>query len=272
MSSYRDDFYRQPELYDLEYAALDEDLSFYAALARSAGRVLELGAGTGRVTEAMLSAGAFVHAVDLSPQMLERLGQRVLSLGASDRVERIQSSFLELPELDLVPLVVLPFNTIHHVYSWRDVLRLFDQVKARLLPGGRFALDMLVPNPAFFERDRDGVHELRHFPDPAGGRLKTWENGWYDPITQINHVRYHYERADGRRQVVQVPMRMWYPAEILGLVEQAGWKMLRCDGDFRGKPLGPGDHKIVLVLKAPDEDTGSPAGSPAGSPKGPSAG
>lgn len=249
MATYRDDFYRLPALYDLEYAQHTEDLAFYAALARQAGRVLELGAGTGRVTQAMVDAGASVEAIDLSQHMLDRLAQRFASLSLSERVTPRLGSFLALPEGPTHPLVVLPFNTMHHVYSGRDVLRVFEEIKSRLTPEGRFAMDMLVPDPAFFDRDPDGVHELRHFPDPNGGTLKTWENGWYDPITQINHVRYHYLRADGTRQLVQVPMRMFYPAEFLDLVEQAGWKMLRCDGDFGGTPLSAGASKLVLVLR-----------------------
>lgn len=249
MATYRDDFYRLPALYDLEYAKHTEDLAFYGELAKKAERVLELGAGTGRVTQAMVDAGATVEAVDLSQHMLDRLTERFASQGLSHRVNTRLASFLELPDGPRVPLVVLPFNTIHHVYTGKDVLRVFERVKARLLPGGTFAMDMLVPDPAFFDRDPDGVHELRHFPDPDGGTLKTWENGWYDPITQINHVRYHYLRANGTRQLVQVPMRMFYPAEFLGLVEQSGWKMLRCDSDFKGTPLAAGAHKLILVLR-----------------------
>ena len=60
MATYRDDFYRLPALYDLEYAQHTEDLAFYGELAQKAGRVLELGAGTGRVTQAMVNAGATV--------------------------------------------------------------------------------------------------------------------------------------------------------------------------------------------------------------------
>ena len=249
MATYRDDFYRLPALYDLEYAQHTEDLAFYGELAQKTGRVLELGAGTGRVTQAMVNAGATVEAIDLSQPMLDRLSERFASQGQAHRVNARHGSFIELPQGPEMPLVVLPFNTIHHVYSGRDVLRVFEQVQARLAPEGCFAMDMLVPDPAFFERDPDGVHELRHFPDPDGGTLKTWENGWYDPITQINHVRYHYLRANGTRQLVQVPMRMFYPAEFMDLVQQAGWKMLRCDSDFSGTPLAADAHKLILVLR-----------------------
>jgi hypothetical protein len=107
-----------------------------------------------------------------------------------------------------------------------------------------------VPDPRFWDRDPDGVFEVRRYADPEGGWMKSWENGFYDPITQINLVRYHYRRSDGRLQTLNVPLRMFYPQELLGLVRLGGFRVLRQCGDFRGGDLIPGCAKLVLVLEA----------------------
>lgn len=247
MSSYRDEFYRDPALYDAEYRRLTEDIEHYTTLARDAGRVLELGCGTGRLTLPMARTGASVVALDLSRAMLGRLTER---LDGEDDVDVtvLHGDFRQLNVDGAFPLITLPFNAIHHLFDADEVQTLFASVQAHLESGGRFALDMLVPDFRFFERDPDGVYELRTEDDPAGGTMRSWENGWYDPIAQINHVRYHFERGDGRRQTMEVPMRMWYPQEILGLIRAARWRLLRCDQDFRGTPLGPRAHKLVLLL------------------------
>ena len=247
MSSYRDDFYRDPALYDQEYADRVEDVGFYETLARDAGELLELGCGTGRLTLPMARTGARITAVDLSSAMLGRLQER---LDPELEVEVVQADFRHLDLGRRYPLVVLPFNAVHHLFSTQEVLELFRSVQAHLQPGGRFALDLIVPDSRYFERDPEGVHELRHTPDPAGGRMSSWENGWYDRLNQINHIRYHYRRADGRHQVLEVPLRMFYPQEFLGLVRLAGWRMLRCDQDFEGTPLGREAFKMVLVLQS----------------------
>ncbi len=246
MASYRDDFYRQPELYDLEYEERDEDIEFYRCLARDAGEVLELGCGTGRLSVPMAETGASVVGVDVASAMLGRLRERVAETKLDIEVVQADFRFLELARR--FPLVALPFNAIHHVFTAEEILALFDTVKAHLAPGGRFALDLIVPDARYYDRDPEGVHELRHFPDPMGGRMTSWENGWYDRLTQVNHVRYHYKRANGRHQVLEIPLRMYYPQEMLGLVRLAGWRMLRCDQDFSGTPLGREGHKMVLVL------------------------
>lgn len=247
MSSYRDEFYRDPAIYDLEYRRLTEDIDHYMGLARDAGRVLELGAGTGRLTLPMARTGAEVVALDLSRAMLGRLEERLAEESDLD-VTPIHGDFRMLEVDGTFPLVTLPFNAIHHLFDAAEVTELFQAVQRHLDSGGRFALDMLVPDFRFFERDPDGVYELRRDKDPDGGEMRSWENGWYDPIAQINHVRYHFERGDGRTQTVEVPMRMWYPQEILGLIRQARWRLLRCDQDFQGTPLGPHAKKLVLLL------------------------
>ncbi|HJN74750.1 MAG TPA: class I SAM-dependent methyltransferase [Myxococcota bacterium] len=246
MSTYQDDFYRDPTLYDLEYMNLVEDLEHYRRLALAAGAVLELGCGTGRVTLPMARTGARVVGVDLSVPMLECLEQK---LEADLDVRLVHADFRHLDLGQTFPLIVLPFNAFHHLYTADEVLDFFERLEAHLEPEGRFALDLLVPDFRFFERDPDGVYEVRRRPDPDGGMMKSWENGWYDTIAQVNHVRYHYERADGRRQLIEVPMRMWYPQEILGLLRLGRWTLLRCDQDFKGTPLGPKAMKMVLVLR-----------------------
>ena len=268
---YRDDFYRRAELYDLEYSDLTEDLEHYRRLARGAGRVLELGAGSGRVTVPMAETGASVLAVDLSSTMLDRLGARLREQPLD--VEVLRANFLDLDLGERFPLVVLAFNAIHHVYEPEDVLRLFDVVKRHLQPDGRFAMDMLVPDPDWFEGEGPILSGYRIYPDrdvvmetdfgeiridlaPESAPNTAWnfrhlaENGFYDEITQINHVRYHFRRSHGEVQTIDMPMRMYYPQEFLYLVRQAGLRIVSCDGDFEGAPLRRGASKMVLVLSA----------------------
>lgn len=244
---YHDDFYRRPELYDLEYQEQEEDLAYYQALARSAGRVLELGAGSGRVTLPMASTGASVVAVDLSSAMLSRLRSRLED--CSLPIEVVHGDFTELTLDRRFPLVVMAFNTIHHIHTSEEILKVFAVVKAHLEPGGRFALDLLVPDPEFFARDPEGIYEERIDEDPhSGGRMRSWENGWYDEITQINHVHYHFQRANGELQTIHMPMRMYYPQEFLYLARRAGFSLIQCDGDFKGTPLRRGASKMALVF------------------------
>lgn len=242
-------FYEHPELYDLEYASHVEDLTFYVALARSAGRVLELGCGTGRLSVPMARAGAEVVGLDRAEPMLRRLRARA----AAEPSLRLRAVAGDMTRLDLnetFDAVFLPFNAIHHVHEAETLLEMLRRVRAHLRPGGLFALDMIVPQPKFWERDPDGVYEVRWFPDPLGGRMKSWENGSYDPISQVNTVRYHYQRASGLYHVIEIPMRMYYPQEALALLRLGGFRAMLVSGDFEGRPAEGKTGKLVLELQA----------------------
>ena len=240
-------FYDHPDLYDLEYSGLSEDLGYYLRLARGASTLLELGCGTGRLTLPLARSQVAVTGLDASAAMLGRLRAR---LGAEPRlkVELLQGDFRALDLGRRFDRVILPFNAVHHAQTATDLRALLDGVARHLAPEGIFGLDMLVPDHHFWDRDPDGVHEVRWYPDPAGGRMKTWENGFYDPITQVNHVRYHYQRAAGQHEVVHVNMRMYYPQEILDHLQQGGWTLRRLDGDFEGHALSSGSAKMVMQL------------------------
>src|SRR3954453_21752430 len=73
--------YSDAALYDYEYRRRRADVGFYRELARKrlgdGGRILELGAGSGRVTIPLARAGHEVVAVDSNPAMLAKLRARV---------------------------------------------------------------------------------------------------------------------------------------------------------------------------------------------------
>src|SRR6186997_514945 len=77
--------YADAALYDYEYRRRRADVSFYRELARRRGadRILELGAGTGRVTLPLARDGRRVTALDQSPAMLARLRDRIARLPAA---------------------------------------------------------------------------------------------------------------------------------------------------------------------------------------------
>ncbi|HSR96690.1 MAG TPA: methyltransferase domain-containing protein, partial [Kofleriaceae bacterium] len=74
--------YMDAALYDYEYRRRRADVTFYRELARRRGadRILELGAGSGRVTVPLARDGHYIVAVDRSPAMLARLRDRVARL------------------------------------------------------------------------------------------------------------------------------------------------------------------------------------------------
>lgn len=66
-----------------------------AAAARPAARVLEIGCGTGALTERLAAAGARVVAADQNPEMIERAQARLAAAGLLDGVELVERTAAE---------------------------------------------------------------------------------------------------------------------------------------------------------------------------------
>ncbi|MGO4593334.1 class I SAM-dependent methyltransferase [Leifsonia sp. 2TAF2] len=94
------------------------------------GPVLDLGAGTGKLTAALVERGFDVTAVDPSPEMLRVLGDRIpeaeVREGAAERIPSPDSSFA---------LVV-----VAQAWHWVDADRAIPEVARVLRPGGRLGL------------------------------------------------------------------------------------------------------------------------------------
>lgn len=109
-------------------------------------RVLDLGAGTGALSEAvlLLSDEAEVVLLDEDAAMLKRARLRLARFG--DRVSVLEGSFLSpLPRCD----AVMASLALHHVPRLEDKQRLFERIEKTLPPGGVFVnADATMPTEA----------------------------------------------------------------------------------------------------------------------------
>lgn len=139
--------YDRPDDYDRRYAARTADVAHYVRLSRRAGRVLEYGAGSGRVTLPMARAGARVVAVELSRPMLRALEAKLAAEPPAVRA-RVTARPGDMRTLSLrgkFPLVVLAGDTFAHLYGRADVEAFLAKAMAHLEPGGALVFDLDMP-------------------------------------------------------------------------------------------------------------------------------
>jgi SAM-dependent methyltransferase len=127
------------------------DLSFYAGLA-TGGDVLEIGAGTGRVTDALAAVARSVVAIDYAPAMLQRASIR---LAHHTKVCLLVADARALPVRGPFDLIALPYRVIHHVDA-DDRRWLWRSLGALLADDGRIAFDSWHGPPAGNRDTRSG--------------------------------------------------------------------------------------------------------------------
>jgi SAM-dependent methyltransferase len=252
------DHYTDPELYDHEYRQRRSDVRFYQAVARrllgGPGKILELGCGSGRVTLPLLRDGHQVVGLDHSPQMLERLGERLERSPAKlrQRCRLVAGDLRDFTVGGRYPLVIAAFNVIEHLYTRSELAACLGRVSAHLAPGGRFVFDVQVPDLEWLTRDQSQRHSITRYKHPRTGQWLVYStNHFYDPIAQIALIRLYYAPvgARGEERVVHLWQRKFYPAELEALVAASGFVVEDRYGDFTGAPLVGGAETQILVCR-----------------------
>jgi ubiquinone/menaquinone biosynthesis C-methylase UbiE len=123
--------------YDRLHPGLPGDVEYYAGLARGR-RVLEIGAGTGRVTAALAEVAQSVVALDNAPAMLAIARQRLTASVFTSAL--LLSDARALPVSGPFDLAVLAYRSLQHIdHDDRPVL--LRALRCLLAPGGVLAFD-----------------------------------------------------------------------------------------------------------------------------------
>ena len=127
---------RIADLYDA-YVTADFDIPFFVqAAGQTAGPVLELMSGTGRVSVSLAEAGVRLTCVDNSPAMLAVLRQKLAARDLHAAVHCMDVRELALP--GRYELIVIPFNAFCELVSPADQRAALACIRGCLAGGGRF--------------------------------------------------------------------------------------------------------------------------------------
>lgn len=257
--------YEDTELYDYEYAERTDDVRWYRRFVRShleeGEPMLELGAGTGRITAVLGRDGHLVTALDRMPSMLEALQSRIAGRAWREHITCVEGDMRELELEDAsMSVVIAPFNALMHLYTWRDLLACFREVRRVLQPGGHFGFDVQLPDLDWLTWDPEERHSVTRFVHPTTGeRLVYSTNHFYDPNTQICHIRIFYDEAPPRgrkfrppakpKKLVHLAHRQIFPEELRALLDQADLELVEMTGDFHGAEVSPGCDSQLVVCR-----------------------
>ena len=249
----------QPDLYDVVTAAtLQGDVEWYCDKARLAGGpVLELGAGTGRITIPMAAAGASVHALDVNAGMLAVLRSK-LALQPPETQARVTVVHGDMRTFNIAErfmLIVCPFRAFLHNLTETDQLACLSRVRQHLRAGGRFAFNVFHPSLTFMSQHAGaavgtwrwrGTHAL-----PSGGWVVLSEATRYDTVAQRLHglQRYDVHSEQGtleRTSTFQVELAYLYPADIQRLLRATGFQDISIKGGFDGREFTRDGEELVV--------------------------
>jgi SAM-dependent methyltransferase len=143
--------------HDIECSGYDEDLPLWRALAADAGGpVLDVGAGTGRVSLDLAARGVAVVALDTDASLLEALERRAARLP----VETVLADARDFELGRRFPLVLVPMQTLQLLGGPSERTAFLRRALDHLEPGGLVAAALADAMDCF-----DEEHDMLPPPD-----------------------------------------------------------------------------------------------------------
>lgn len=257
--------YERPHDYDLEHEGDDEDVAFYLRLLSryQPHRVMELAAGSGRVTIplAQAAAGKGIHIVGLElegPMLdhargkragLDEDARRCLTFRAGDmRAWRADQPF---------DLVIAPCASLSHLLTLDDQIAAWRCAWNNLTGGGRFVVDLTMPNLAAYADSmqtppRTFVEIDVDTRDPdTGTRLLRYKTTRYVPHEQRAEIRFLYDRfpdsSQVDRYVSDFDCHVYYPREVELLFRLTGFSVEAWFGDYAMRRPKTSSRQLIGV-------------------------
>jgi len=236
-------------IYDRWCADLDPPRwgRYNVALARrhgfTAGRVLDLGCGTGLSTRPWAGIAETVTGVDRSPTML-RLARRLG--GGAHRIRYLRAD-ITTPGLlrgETFGVVLATFDVVNYQTREQSLLRLFRNARRLLEPAGCFIFDAVTQHA--YRRLLNGIPVFQRVPGGAvllEGRYREGSASWRGSVTILLAGRDGHYRALVERH----HQRHYTPARLRALLRAAGFARCHVYATLLFRPPGPRTERVTVV-------------------------
>ncbi|MBZ5588721.1 MAG: class I SAM-dependent methyltransferase [Acidobacteriia bacterium] len=226
------------EFYDI-YALADYDVQFFVSEIRKVkGPVLELMAGTGRMSIPLLEAGAKLTCVDGARGMLDVLARKIAAKGLHAELLCRDVRTLKLPPR--FELVVVPFQSFMELVSEADQRAALKAVFRCLASDGR--LICTLHNPAVRRAHVDGaLRVVGGFPAGDGTLVVSGVEQGGDPLV-VRHQFYELFGADGQlawKRVLRMEFSLIGRDAFEAMAVSEGFRPVDLFGSYERAPFEP---------------------------------
>ena len=228
------DYSKVAHLYDA-YVKTDIDVPFLLKEAQGCDSVLELMAGTGRVSLPLVEAGVTLTCIDSSEEMLSILRRKLKDRGLSAKVYEMDVCDLALD--DTFDLIILPFNSFSEIVSPSDQRKALSAIREHLFHRGRFICTLHNP-PVRLTSVNGQLKQYGKYPlpdDTGTFILSAIEN--YDAERHIVSGSQFYEILDTNgvilyKNSIDITFYLHEKSGFEALIQSQGFSIRNLYGDY----------------------------------------
>ncbi len=245
MSGYKSFAYyydRLTENVDYEHiaACIDEYVERFGG---RRGILLDLACGTGSLCEQLARRGYDVIGVDSSNEMLNIALDKKFDSG-----QKIQYLCQDMRNIDMygtIDVTVCTLDSLNHLESAEDALKVFKCVSLFAYPDGLFIFDV---NTEYKHRE---VLADEAFIYSLDGLYCGWQNEYNKTDSSVTVYLDFFEEENGRynRYSEEFKEIILPPKTIESMLDQAGFEILGIYDDYGGGKISDTSERMVYVCK-----------------------
>lgn len=208
------------------------------------GLVLELGCGTGSMTQLLAEAGYDMIGVDCSPEMLQAAVEKRDESGLD--ILYLLQDMREFELYGTVRAVVCVCDSLNYITRPEDLLQVFRTVNNYLDPGGIFIFDL---NTIYKYEEILGDCTIAEDRDAASF---IWENE-YDAAERLNvyQLSVFLREEDGRYSKHEEThiQRAYAGEDVKELLEEAGMEFVAVYDAFTRQPVRQDSERVYFIAR-----------------------
>lgn len=208
------------------------------------GLLLDLGCGTGSLTELLAGRGYDCIGVDLSGEMLEAAMEKRERSGRDILYLRQDMRSFEL--YGTVRAVVSVCDSLNYITEEEDLTQVFRLVNNYLDPGGIFLFDLNTP---YKFRELLGDCVIAENREEASF---IWENAYYEEerMNEYDLTLFVREKGDRFRKYQETHLeRAWEPEEVIRALGEAGMEFLAVYDGFTKNPPRTDSERLTFIAR-----------------------
>lgn len=243
------------KFYDIYVGGWLEDLPFYFKYAGGLHTpILEIGAGSGRLTIEFARAGHSVVAVDISASMLAILKSRLIQETEDVRKRiKIVEADAEILELrNKYELIIVPFFTFNYFLTSQAQTSALRQLAQHLMDKGTILLDVFIPFSRIKECSPEPVLRVDTIESDTDNKIRGWNIYSMDLERQIETRRHIFEvtKPDGTVSKKEfVTMRRYsFRPELERIFSDEGFLVESVFSDYDEKKAEPDSEHLIYML------------------------
>ncbi len=216
------ELYRCPSFYQRLFEQRAHDVDFYRWLGQGQAEVLELGAGTGRVSLTLLGDGVRVVALERAPEMLQLLERTAEGLGVRALLTPLLGDFRSFEHPARFQLAICPFNGFAHLHGAAELRSALASVARHLARGGALVCDLLRLEA---HHEASTSHLTPYFEHPETGvPCRVLETLEFDAETRRLRISFQVTAMRGPERTDEhtLDLRFWSAEELAREGQSAG--------------------------------------------------